>query len=297
MLIDEIVDFCNAGYQENAGNCNCDGCGNRCKRSGKCKDCLEEIHYPTKYPQGKKDYDCSNLVNFYMCDYTFKYASEMLYLIRQSDALKKLKYYHILSIGCGGCPDLMAFETYLQEEKETKALKYYGLDKNPLWKPVHDEIVRYSDNNNISAKFRYVDAIDHCKRYKIRYANVIVIQYLISHLYNTKQIDKLQSFYDDLIQNIIAHRDKKKPLVILINDVNRNNRGRDYFVDLCKKLKEAGLHGVYQQYYFDYRIQNEHQRYGVRHSSNNVLYSIPNCVTSYEPWRVCSSAQLLIEVE
>jgi hypothetical protein len=231
-----------------------------------------------------------------MCDYTFKYASEMLYLIRQSQALKDMNDYRIVSIGCGGCPDLMAFEAYLKENGEEKRLQYYGLDKNQLWESVHSEVENYFSNTTSWAKYRYVDAIEFINQYPIRRANVVVIQYLISHLYNTKQIGTIQSFYDDLIKNVIACRDKSKPFVILINDVNSNRRGRDYFYDLCKKLIAAGYHVTCQQFYFDYRIQSDYQRYGQRHPTINTLFEVPNGFETYQPWTVCSSAQMMIEL-
>ena len=296
MLINHITNFCNSAYKSEDTTMVCQNCGHPHKCSGGCKKCLEEVHYPRRYPNGKKDYDCKNLINFYVCDYSFKYASEMLYLIRKSEALRRINDYHILSIGCGGCPDLMAFESFLKENGERKRIQYFGLDKNPLWRPIHDEVKKYFSEDISRADFRYTDALDHIKLQKIRYANVVVIQYLISHLYNTNQIDAIHNFFDDLIKNVVMRRDPKKPFVILINDVNSNNRGRDYFYVLCNKLVAAGFHVTNQQFYFDYRIQNDYQRYGQRHQSINTLFDIPDGFEIYHPWTVCSSAQMLIEL-
>lgn len=55
-----------------------------------------------------------------MCDYTYKYASEIWYLLRKSEVIKSIETFRILSIGCGGCPDLMAFESYLKENGQRK---------------------------------------------------------------------------------------------------------------------------------------------------------------------------------
>lgn len=63
-----------------------------------------------------------------------------------------------------------------------------------------------------------------------------MLQYVISHFYNTGQICKIELFYERLIENIILRKEKGKPFVILINDVNSNNRGRDLFESLCKNL-------------------------------------------------------------
>lgn len=100
-------------------NSKCEDCNhiNYCPGTceGICKNCLEEVHYPKKYPNGKKDYDCHRMMSFYVCDYAAKYMSEMLYLMEKSEALKQINNYHVVSIGCGSCPDLMAFEKYCHE--------------------------------------------------------------------------------------------------------------------------------------------------------------------------------------
>ncbi len=298
MLINHIVDFCDREYKSHQTKHVCPNCNHICECSGGCKKCLEEIHYPTKYPNGKKDYDCSNLMNFYMCDYTFKYASEMLYLLRQSEALKEIDDYHIMSIGCGGCPDLMAFEAFTKDLKEHKKIQYYGIDKNELWTPIHNRIYLYSldSTSNIKVSFVYKDALEYFGNKTIKGANVIVIQYLISHLYNTNQIGKINTFYDNLIKNIITYKESNKPCTILINDVNSCYRGRNYFLSLCEKLSNAGFHGMYTPFYFDYNIQNDNQRYGKKHNLNDILFDITEDFEHYEPWKVCSSAQLLIEI-
>ena len=63
MLIDEIVSFCNSQYSHADTEHICESCQHEeCPQS--CKKCLEEIHYPYRYPNGKKDYDCCNLIYF-----------------------------------------------------------------------------------------------------------------------------------------------------------------------------------------------------------------------------------------
>lgn len=295
MLIDSITNFSNQEYSRQDTEHICVNCNHSGNCPGNCKTCLKEIHYPAEYPAGKKDYDCPNLINFYVCDYTFKYASEIWYLLKQSQVIKTMDEYKIVSIGCGACPDLMAFESYLNEQNISKSISYIGIDKNELWEPVHNEIKRY-DNANIKTKFFYHDAFDLFKRKKASSQNILVLQYVISHLYNTEQITKLHQLYNDLISNIVLYKESGKPFVILINDVNSNRRGRDYFEMLCKKLTEANLHGCYSKYYFDYNIICDLQRFGTKHESTNILYSIPPAFKKYQPWMECSSAQMIIEI-
>lgn len=295
MLLKTIVNQCHNAYIESK----CEKCNHpgKCPGQHSCKNCLEQVHYPARYPDGKKDYDCDRMINFYVCDYSFKYASEMLYLMRESEALKKINVYHVLSIGCGACPDLMALERYCTECDEDKTISYYGVDINERWRPIHEIIESYPSEIVKKTTFDYFDAVKEFDDRIIRNANVLVLQYVISHFYNTNQISEIEDFFSCIVNNIIAHKQKNNPLVVLINDVNSNNRGRDYFMVLIDKLKEADLHGHVSRFYFDYRISHEGQRYGNKHPNNNILYKIPAKLRLYEPWEKCSSAQLLIEVD
>ena len=82
-------------------------------------------------------------------------------------------------------------------------------------------------------------------------ANVVVLQYVISHFYNNGQIAQINEFFQKLIDTIIAHKQKEVPMAILINDVNSNNRGRDFFSDLIELMKASDIHGRYSKYYFE----------------------------------------------
>ena len=300
MLIHEIVGFCNDEYRSVDTEYICRNCNHLKKCPGSCKKCLEEVHYPKKYPNGKKDYNCENMINFYVCDYTNKYASEMLYLLRKSKMLKKIDEYHILSIGCGAAPDLMAFEKYVNETRNYHKISYYGIDVNPLWEKIHDRIKRYVHNSDtiIKTRFKYDDAIKYFDEHQINGTNVIVLQYVISHFYNTEQIEAIQNFFSYIVKNVIENRNINEPFVILINDVNSCNRGRDFFIDLARILAVNKFEGKVYKYYFDYKIQNDFQRYGAKHPSNNTLFDFYGIdLDIYEPWVNCSSAQMLIEID
>ena len=294
-LFKTVIDYCHSRYL--SGNCDdcdhSDGCpGNPC---GNCKQCLEEVHYPYRYQNGRKDYECNRMMDFYVCDYTAKYASEMLYLMRKSAAMDEIEDYHILSIGCGACPDLMALERYCHERSATKAVSYLGIDINERWKTIHEAIASYKSTTIKKVQFEYLDAVTD--EITISDANVIVLQYIISHFYNNGQISQINNFFQKLIDAIISHKQKDVPMVILINDVNSINRGRDYFSDLVKKLRESDFHGAFGKYYFDYNIVNQAQRYGTKHESREILFDLPRGFERiYQSWHDCSSAQLLIEV-
>lgn len=296
MLIDHIIECCDREYKSSEYDKVCLNCNHICKCSGGCKKCLEEVHFPYKYPNGKKDYDCTNLLNFYMCDYTYKYTSEILYLLQKSTIAKQFEYFNIMSIGCGGCPDLMAFEIFVNEYCPDTQIGYWGIDRNLLWKSIHNNVISYCDNVNIKTGFKYDDVLSLVGKEPIKATNVIVLQYFLSHLYNTQQITERSNFYDNLIKNVIDYRSENTPFLIMINDVNSTYRGRDYFEELCDKLTQSDYQIKCQKYYFDYRIQNDKQRYGSRHNENGILFDIPREIDFYEPWKVCSSAQMLIEI-
>lgn len=298
MLIHEIVEYCNKEYRSGDYKHICRDCNHPSECSKSCKNCLEQIHYPSKYPNGKKDYDCDNLINFYVCDYANKYASEMLYLLRKSEKLKEIDEYHILSIGCGAAPDLMAFEQYVREIDSSKRISYIGFDINDLWKSIHDKIKDYHCSEIKKIQFKYEDAIEFFDARTVKKANVIVLQYVISHFYNTEQTHQIKKFFSNLIKNVVKLKNNSEPFVILINDVNSCYRGRNYFKDLVEILKEYDYHGLCSCYYFDYRIQNDSQRYGDKQPHNNILFDLDDIdLDFYKPWRDCSSAQMLIEIE
>ena len=295
-LLEEVTEYCNEEFKNRkCENCNSDeNCVDECE--GYCKGCLEQVHYPNKYPDGKKDYDCVRMLQFYVCDYSYKYTSELLYLMRESEALRQIDDYRVVSIGCGGCPDLMAFEKYCHEKGGYKSVRYYGIDVNEKWSSIHGIIKDYKTSTLRSAKFKYMDAVTE-DYHEIERANVIVLQYIISHFYNTGQISEINEFFDKLVEKIIKYGQEGKPFVILINDVNSNRRGRDYFKIIIEKLNRIKSRIINsERYYFDYNIQNDSQRYGTKHESNDILFEIPTKFDYYQPWKKCSSAQLLIEV-
>lgn len=298
MLIHDIVNYCNSEFNSQKIQHRCCDCNHPSYCPGNCKKCLEEVHYPSKYPNGKIDYDCQTMINFYVCDYINKYTSEILYLIRKSTKLENIKDYHILSIGCGAAPDLMAFEKYIIENQFNKTIAYFGIDKNPLWKNIQAKINDYPSNIITNSNFMCTDAMEYLSNNFINSANVIVLQYVISHFYNTRQIKNLESFFKNIVHQVIENKNSWEPLVILINDINSNKRGRDYFIKLMEFIDSHKYNINFKKFYFDYNIKHNSQRYGEKHPNKNVLFNLKEFdLQQYEPWDYCSSAQLLIEIE
>lgn len=295
-LFKQIRKYCHQQYMQTQCVV-CDhhsGCPGKSKSN--CKQCLNEVHYPDSYPYGRKDYDCDRMIYFYVCDYISKYTSEILYLMRKSESLQKIDEYHVLSIGCGASPDLMALEFYCHEKSYNKTVRYCGIDVNKRWKSIHDQINTYRTRTIKDTEFIYKDVVND--DFSIEGINVVILQYVISHFYNTRQISKIQGFFTKLVEEIIKRKQDSMPLVVLINDVNSVYRGRDYFLELVQKLEDANLCSNYKKFYFDYKIKCDAQRYGEKHESRKIIFSLPESFKGiYEPWEDCSSAQLLIEVQ
>lgn len=300
MLIDNIMHFCDNEYTNANTGIRCSNCRHIGDCPGSCKNCLEEIHYPSRYPNGKKVYDCPNLINFYVCDYSYKYTTEIYYLLQKCQSLADLPQYNVLSLGCGACPDLMAFEAYIQNNQINKEVTYRGIDKNSLWAPIHNQIQNYDSDIITYTNLQHnEDVFEFLEHFAISETNVVVLQYIISALYTSMPHSNIDRLFDLVIENIILYRDTNKPFVVMINDVNSINMGRDMFIHLLEKIQATGLHGRVNKYYFDGRhIKNEKQRYGTKHDSS---FAMPQQKVDefqkYEPWQFCTSAQLLIEIE
>lgn len=162
----------------------------------------------------------------------------MLYLMRSSNTLKKIDNDNVVSIGCGGCADLTALETFCHENSFNKSVCYLGIDKNHRWDPIHKAIQAYRISTIQNVEYWCNDAT--CFHKIIPNTNVVVLQYIVFTLYHKNGLnDALDNLFDHLIDNIIKYA--SKPCVILINDVNSIYKGRDccdnlimtFFIMMC----------------------------------------------------------------
>ena len=298
MLFDNIIEFADKKYQTYGNKCGNIQCTHPCGNcSGSCYNCLYEVHYPSTSETHKKEYDCPKMLYHYVCQYSLRYASELLYGFDcKRDFLSTFSNYNIMSIGCGGCADLMAFEKLANDLHLSQSIRYSGFDINPLWRPIHNRISMYCDENSITRRFYIEDAIHYFQKYYHSSTNVIVISYLLSYLYNTTHRNDILLFFDLIIDNVVLRNKDKK--LIIINDVNSCNRGRDYFPKLIDKLKKKGLHGTYSYRYFDSDRLNDFQRNGEPYESNNPLFYMDvNKKRAYHVDGWCRSAQLIVEVQ
>ena len=240
MLFDEVVDYSSEIYLSfgnRCGNVNCNHPSGNC--SGNCANCLRQVHFGPN-PSERVDYDCEKLIYKYVIDFTERYKRNMQSFLSHID-MNAYPRFNILSIGCGAAPDLMAFE----ESFPQHPLFYRGFDRNPKWYDIHTFIEGYAKNNGISAYFNRSDIFNIFldTSYDWHNYNVIVVQYLISHLYNTGQSHRIRELYDGFVK-IVSQGLSHYPFLIVINDIDSYNKGRNLFHIFLNMLEDAGFVGT-----------------------------------------------------
>ncbi len=302
MLIDELVKICDNRYSTNiceCGNMFCSHPSGTC--SGDCSRCLYEIHFPGRNGiVEKKTYDCPKMMDKYVCQYLYSYASEILTAFYyEYDFLRDMDNFRLLSIACGACPDLMALEKLCIDNRLDKPIAFRGYDINKNWNLIHSYIKRYCDNVGIQRSFFSKDVLNCFHESTSERANIITISYLISYLYNTNQNDLIISFFEDLTKNVIMKKANGERVLVIINDVNSNRRGREYFDFLTRTLKRNGARIKSEFKYFDTGNLNFFQKVGSPYKSNECLFDIPiNLKTKHNIYDIHNrqTIQLLVEV-
>lgn len=113
MLIDEIVSKCDKRYS-NLADCQCEDCPCETECSHDCKECLENVHFPDRTTI-RREYDCVNMADCYYCKYSYRYASELIYGLRQFRDIKNRDILKVMSVGCGPCTELAAIDYMLSK--------------------------------------------------------------------------------------------------------------------------------------------------------------------------------------
>lgn len=308
MLLDYLIEFCDKEYSAFGTNCGCNmrECNHPSgKCSGSCYNCLYQIHFPGRFDGIiKKQYDCTKMLYHYVCQYSYLYTTEILWaLSEERKYIKKFPYYHILSLGCGGCADLMAFDYLFNRNIIQIPISYLGFEINTLWQPIHNQIQKYYKNNDM-IKFKipgYNDVFKCFKDTPLSNANIIVISYLISYLYNTNQTGQIDSLAENIANNIVSQKSKNQNLLLIINDVNSNNRGRDYFSHFEEAIRNVGMTITNSKYkYFDTGNLNYYQTNGFTpYKAKKCFFAIPEKIQQEYHAQKClnSTIQLILEVK
>jgi hypothetical protein len=275
-----LLSYCNQSYNRPEV---CDDCQNPCPETGNCETCLETIHFGTE----ERQYNCTNILYFYVCKYIFKYSSEIAYLIN-SNAFKCITEFNILSLGCGPCTDYYGVDLYRKDRR----INYYGIEMNQDWKEIHENIVlKGSDTFNIN----YIDAFMFLSdpfRYLKKYIpNIIIVNYMISDM--LKADADVDDFIDKLAENLFDHLPKNT--FVIINDYNRGVDDYDprYYYSRIENAMWANNDIRVAKLHFKHRFRYSHY-YGKNHTENDILFTVPKFCQKFNPWTFCSSAQLVI---
>lgn len=284
MLIDEIVDFCDNEYSSYV----CTGCHNHHLCQQDCKKCLDDLHYHKNTI--RTDYSCEHLLDYYVCRYSYKYCSEIIYALNNVD-LSQYPYFNILSLGCGGAPDLMAFDYFNLPQR----VKYKGFDINDSWEKIHNCIEKMNKAESVEF-YRGYNVLDFFDNETIERCNVIVVEYLISFFYSTIGQEGLVEWFDKLAQQVVFYKPSNSPMLIIINDADSIYTGRDNFPLLRNSIESQGLTiNLECRRHFK---ENGFFPYSKRYYSNANKFTLPDRIkTLYKPAIRCESAQLILEVK
>ena len=242
MLFEKVTSFCEemlCVYGESCCNTHCTHPSGNC--SGNCDNCLDEVHFSWD-DNKRKDYCCEKLICNYVLRFVERYMNNDIIAITNNVDVSQYPYFNVFSVGCGATPDLMALESVCGN----KNISYYGYDRNNLWCAIHNYISRYTrGTSNIQSFFTREDIFDVFSENNVpqKSFNVIFIQYLISHLYNTQQVDSIYELYEGLIDLVVSQKPDDSPFLIVINDIDSYNKGRSYFHQFLDYLEDAGYSG------------------------------------------------------
>ena len=297
MLIDELVAFCDKKYTELGNSCGNGGCSHpRGSCSGGCYNCLFEVHYPSIHPNGKREYDCPKMLYHYVCQYSYLYATEMFCAFTaERDFLMDFPYFNIISLGCGACPDLMAFEEFYENRGCHQGVSYIGFDKTEEWSIIHNRILDYCKTKCLDFRTECVDVLEWLKGYRLSNANVIVLGYLISYIFDMVSASDMEDFITNIARRIVSFKQKDQKLLLIVNDLNTYKRGRDYMAKFCSAIREqAGIASVKEKkYYFDTGDLYGGQKIGNPHSFSKWPFVPPEDIRA--KYHACTSVQKTIQ--
>jgi hypothetical protein len=233
---------------------------------------------------------------YYVCKNIFKYSSEIEYLLRQARAILELPELDMLSIGCGPCSDLFGALSFLDHnEQSDKEMRYLGVDLNPIWLPIQDYIGRDigDGKEGIITAFKQEEFSTLVENLRFLgkpwTPNIVVLEYVFSDMF-TFHYD-IKGFVDRFAEFLFPLMPPKS--FIMINDINHRDV-RPYFSSLHSSLfkRSKQIHVSTWHFVNDFRW---FYSYGTQHSQNYLTVTIPSDIRKrYNPWRSCSSAQMLI---
>lgn len=271
-----------------------------------CAKCLSKVHFRRKNNGYVRDYDCKNMIYYYCGRYSLKHAGE-IFLLLQRLSHRVPQEPKILSIGCGPCTDLFAYEIFYRKLDSKRKIKYYGVERNLLWSNIHSFITQNRRKYNLSEfKVDYFDVIEKFSRLEQiiekEKPNIISFQYVLSDMTKYHDVEFVKRFTEKLIKR--AFEILPESTMIIFNDTNviqsyadRNPdeiKGRYILEHLASVFWSSRKIGVFK-YYFPYR-EDPSLVFGAAHSELWFsIESVPEDLRTYfDMWTEYRSAQLVL---
>lgn len=198
--------------------------------------------------------------------YIYQYSSELQYLLNIYSSLfvdenvnQKLDKINIMSIACGPCSEVFAFENFLKDINFTGDVSFCGYDLNKYWETIHSQV---SFLLPFKMSFYYQDCFEHILNVdNYQYPNVLILNYALSDI--AKNGD-LQKFIESITSEFVDKMPSKS--IIIINDINHYNP-RDAYGKFIRSMNQTNNIG-YDSFSFI------GHKYSKRHKYNNIFFSL-----------------------
>lgn len=301
-MFNKIIEACDERFKAQRHGRGCNDCryDSFCPKDiHECGKCLELVHYPDRVSEGAppRKYDCNNMADYYVCKYSSKYVSELIYAFEGLVALNTKAHINVLSFGCGPCTDLMAL-VYLKDEGiyRFETLEYRGVDYGEkVWASIHNDFNNNCDEE-IKIKFYYKDAKELISTISESEwsPDIVTFQYFFSDMQKNSERKEIIEFINAFAKyaNNKIHTDG----YIILNDINLSTEykgGRNYFDYLFCKLVN---YDIRKWHFTNNNPGKGTYKYGEQYEDNSLRIDIASLVLTvdYSPYSSCSSAQMLL---
>lgn len=295
MLIYNLIEKCcyRDKFQNNHEQCENCSYGEYCPQD--CQVCLQYVHFPQNAPI-PREYDCVHMADCYYCKYAYKYASEIVYGLKNFADIRTKKELKIMSVGCGPCTELAAVD-YLKNQGilNYEKLQYRGIDPlENVWKHIWNDIIEYYGNGIQFYPQDILQLVDIIIKHNW-VPDVLIFQYVFSDMYKHSTEQEITQFINKLA--VFLNSYEEKPIYILCNDINLTKSmggGREFFDILESKINKPK---IVKRKHFDNINRERHYEYGEQYNSNRLVFDkMSNEVrNAYNPFETCASAQILIK--
>lgn len=297
MLLYDLIQKCYNRDKEKNKCEQCIGCSYGSCCPDNCGKCLEYVHFPNKAPS-PRTYDCRHMADYYYCKYAYRYASEIVYGLKQFTDIQNIKDIKIMSVGCGPCTDLAAVE-YLRSNGvfNFHSLEYIGIDPlENVWGGIWRDICDYFRDNIEFYPYDIFNFVDIIVKTGL-VPDILVFQYVFSDMYKRSEEDEIKQFIDKL--SLFINSCAEKPIYIVCNDINLCNSmggGREFFDELESRIDNPK---IVRRRHFNNIHKETHYEYGSQYNNNALVFDdiIDDIWNKYNPFDSCASAQILIKKE